>query len=715
MSDVPAIPEVQSLPQIFGKGVVGQAAKLGLGMMADAFGEPLRFAPATPQPASLALPSTDYAAQGYDTSTQGYDTRSVEHRGYQAATELGRNVTPVLEALKEWVEVRTGTRGDPLGRAVTLRDLSAIGNLSAAQTLSVLNNAGIQVSALPPGSIPGFVDSTTESDTPPAPTNLVAAGTLNKVILDWQSPVEFYSKLAFYEVWRSTTNSISTATRIGDTKARVYTDGGAIIGASYFYWVRAASTVAGVFSAYNAFAGTPAAPGRVGNSDLSDLVITADKLASGAVNALDKFAAGLEPVYNVSILPNPSGYTGPKTVYLSTDGKLYRYVSGAWTSSVPAVDVAGQISSTQIADNSITTPKLVANAVVAANIAADAVTANKIQAGAVVAGKLAADSVVAANIAADAVTANKIQAGAVVAGKIAANAIVAGDGAIANAAITNALIATAAVDTAKIADASITNAKIAALAVGTANIQDGSILTAKIQDASITTAKIAALAVGAANIQDAAITNAKIAALAVGTANIQNAAINTAQVGSLNASVIQAGTITTGKIAVGAVSAIQEIFYTQTGVSIPAGTTFFDFTTNASGPVVTFTPTVSFVNVIMQLQLTTSWSTVTNNAAVVKIYFFCTLEPTSGFASATSYCAGNFPVTADPSNFGFINALSVPMVAQITSLTPGVSTSFNIRIRGGFLNSSGVGVSQGTSSLDFMKIRSAGLVFENKV
>lgn len=66
--------------------------------------------------------------------------------------------------------------------------------------------------------------------------------------------------------------------------------------------------------------------------------------------------------------------------------------------------------------------------------------------------------------------------------------------------ITNAKIATAAIDTAKIRDLSVTDMKIANLAV----------TSAKIQDAAITNAKIANAAIDSAKIKDASITNAKI-------------------------------------------------------------------------------------------------------------------------------------------------------------------------------------------------------------
>jgi len=166
------------------------------------------------------------------------------------------------------------------------------------------------------------------------------------------------------------------------------------------------------------------------------------QLASKDTVAQTDFSTGLEPVALVSSLPNPTGYTGVKVVFLTTTGKLYRYVSGAWTVAVPAVDITGQLSdsqiadidsakltgqitATQITDGAISTPKLAAGSVSAANIAAGAVTAGKIAAGAVTATEIAAGAITTSKIAANAITTSELAANAVTAGVIAAGAITA--------------------------------------------------------------------------------------------------------------------------------------------------------------------------------------------------------------------------------------------------------------------------------------------------
>lgn len=203
----------------------------------------------------------------------------------------------------------------------------------------------------------------------------------------------------------------------------------------------------------------------IGNSNLGPLIIEAANLVSGAVTAA-KFAAGIEPVSIVGTLPAALGYTGPKMVFLTTDGKLYRYVAGAWTTSVPTVDLTGQITSTQITDGAISTPKLAAGAVTASTIAANTITANEIAANAITASELAANSVVAGKIAAAAVSATEISAGAIQATHLAANSIAVGTAAIQNGAIVNAMLGNATITDAKIANVSATKLTAGTIAVG---------------------------------------------------------------------------------------------------------------------------------------------------------------------------------------------------------------------------------------------------------
>ncbi|MBB6484875.1 phage tail protein [Rhizobium lusitanum] len=116
-------------------------------------------------------------------------------------------------------------------------------------------------------------------------------------------------------------------------------------------------------------------------SKLADGAVTARALAQGAVDAT-AFASGLKAVEVVNALPT-AGNTEGRQVFLTTDGKLYRYHNGAWTAAVAAGDVNGTLSNAQIADGVITANKLAALAVDASKLADGSVSATKLAQGAV--------------------------------------------------------------------------------------------------------------------------------------------------------------------------------------------------------------------------------------------------------------------------------------------------------------------------------------------
>lgn len=149
--------------------------------------------------------------------------------------------------------------------------------------------------------------------------------------------------------------------------------------------------------------------------------------------------ADLAPVEILNALPSSGNFPG-RTVYLTTDTKLYRWTGSAWSSGLAASEIEGLLSDdqieaiaaakitgalieTQIANGAISRAKIAAAAIDAGKIAANAVTAAKLAAGSVIAGKLAAGAVTADTIEAGAISTEKIAAGAITAGLVAAGAI----------------------------------------------------------------------------------------------------------------------------------------------------------------------------------------------------------------------------------------------------------------------------------------------------
>ena len=152
--------------------------------------------------------------------------------------------------------------------------------------------------------------------------------------------------------------------------------------------------------------------------------IVSSQVQDAAINTA-KFAAGLTPVEIVGTLPSSGNFAG-RTVFLTTNGKLYRFDGSSFTASVPATDMTGQITTTQITDNAISSPKISAGAITAGKIDAGAVTAGTIAANAITAGTISAGAVNTAELAAGAVNASKIASNTITAGQIAANTITAG-------------------------------------------------------------------------------------------------------------------------------------------------------------------------------------------------------------------------------------------------------------------------------------------------
>ncbi|HHP5403279.1 TPA: phage tail tip fiber protein [Aeromonas veronii] len=128
-------------------------------------------------------------------------------------------------ATSENVELLTGQRGDKLDKAVTFRELSALG-------LATLRPGagGIYVPGKNPDLFPTGV-----YDKPHAPVNVQASGAFHTVLVDWDGPT--YRGHSHAEVWRAETDSLPAATLVGTTIANMFSD--AIgKGAKFYYWVR---------------------------------------------------------------------------------------------------------------------------------------------------------------------------------------------------------------------------------------------------------------------------------------------------------------------------------------------------------------------------------------------------------------------------------------------------------------------------------------------
>lgn len=190
-----------------------------------------------------------------------------------------------------------------------------------------------------------------------AVSSLAASAGVGQVVLTWVQGVDPclpYLRLSVVEVWEAAVNDRDQAALVGEAKGNAFVRNGLTPGVQRWYWVRPrdASDEAGAWHPEAADAGVSATPLKVTNADLEDGAVDARVLQPGTVE-YESFVAGIEPVGLSVGLPNPSGYTGPRVLFNTSDRKLYRLDGGAWTAAVPTSDLTGYIGADQIAVNSL--------------------------------------------------------------------------------------------------------------------------------------------------------------------------------------------------------------------------------------------------------------------------------------------------------------------------------------------------------------------------
>ena len=151
-----------------------------------------------------------------------------------------------LEALAEALDIRLGRRGDPVDRAVTLRELISSG-------------LAVELRANPfdpnnPSDNPGFVDPTKAvvTDIPLRPTGFSVAGAYSIINMVWD--FANYSTHSLTEIWAHSSDSLGDATFSGSSTGRTYMDPVGS-GVTRYYWIRHVNT-AGTYGPWNSTTGT---------------------------------------------------------------------------------------------------------------------------------------------------------------------------------------------------------------------------------------------------------------------------------------------------------------------------------------------------------------------------------------------------------------------------------------------------------------------------
>jgi len=302
-----------------------------------------------------------------------------------------------------------------------------------------------------------------DSTIPSAPTSPQALGGYKFIELRWINPV--VSDLSHVNIYVNTTNNSGTATLLGKSTGTFFIHGDLSVNTTRYYWLKAVDFSGNESTSFSA--GVSATTNSVPAAEVSGQ-LSSTQIADGAIS-IAKFAAGLQPIEIVATLPTTGNFAG-RTVFLTADSKLYRHTgspsgSAGFTSVVPTTDLTGTLNIAQFASTIrpvevvaslpaagnfegrqayLTTDgklyryksgawtkevdggDIIANSIVAGKIAAGVITTTELAANAVTTGKIAAGTVTSNELAANSVIAGKIQAGAVNTAELAAGAVTAG-------------------------------------------------------------------------------------------------------------------------------------------------------------------------------------------------------------------------------------------------------------------------------------------------
>jgi len=154
-----------------------------------------------------------------------------------------RNVVEAVRKIKAIIDAREGVSGDPVDRFVTFRDLIQLGlgrNQLGKEHLDSELVVGSGLFELPIAPLPYFrpqmYEGSQDQTPPPRPTDLTASTVGTVVLLNWT--IRDYYNHAYFEVWRGTSTTFSSAVLIGSPVGLIYADPTGTED-TYYYWVRA--------------------------------------------------------------------------------------------------------------------------------------------------------------------------------------------------------------------------------------------------------------------------------------------------------------------------------------------------------------------------------------------------------------------------------------------------------------------------------------------
>ena len=229
-----------------------------------------------------------------------------------------------------------------VGNSIELSPIiDAVGYTFRVRAITVLGNGGAISS----------IAFTVSGDTtaPNAPTNLSAEAGYKYITVNFDLPTA--ADFNRVEVYEGTSSNFGTSVSIGFTSGNTFVRTGLGNAETRYYWIRSQD-----YSNNNS--------AFVGPVNATTFLVEETDLTQSLIDTIN--AAGVDAVNS---LPATGDFDG-QIVFLLTDNTLYRWdeTGSAWSNELY----------TDIQDDSITTGKLAAGAVVASKIAAGAVTAIKL-------------------------------------------------------------------------------------------------------------------------------------------------------------------------------------------------------------------------------------------------------------------------------------------------------------------------------------------------
>ena len=196
----------------------------------------------------------------------------------------------------------------------------------------------------------GLVDSSLQATgseydgaIPPAIVGLTATGAFRTIILEWDA-VNFRN-YSYVELWRSTTDDLGTAVKIGTTTATLYSDlpPNASLAVTYYYWARVVSR-SNLIGPFNATSGTSATtandPAYVIEilenqltenelyGDLQSRINLIDTTGTGLIDRMVSVEAGVETALanGISTAPFDENDTYIVGALVSYDNSIYKCI-----------------------------------------------------------------------------------------------------------------------------------------------------------------------------------------------------------------------------------------------------------------------------------------------------------------------------------------------------------------------------------------------------